>query len=148
MYENENDKALKTLLNGEADAMFVYADQFHTYDCNPAEVGDITWDCDLWSGLGTKFAYIHTGLFDTAVNGTTLAMSKRGSKLSTILNPCIDKFLRTKDYYEICKKHDFVNECYANEHFPMADKFSRAEWELPTNQHTSCSTGYCGCEGI
>jgi len=147
-YVNENDRALKTLLNGEADAMFVYADHAHTYDCSKGEAGvRSTWDCEMWSGLGTKFAYVQTGLFETAFNGTTLTMSKKGSKLSTIVNPCIEKFLKTKSYYDICVKHGFVDTCYKNEFFPAGDE-ATAAWSLPTNEQTGgCSSGYCGCDG-
>ena len=34
--------------------------------------------CTLWSGWGTTFAYIQTGLFGHAKAGTTLALSKKG----------------------------------------------------------------------
>ena len=143
-YDNENDRALKTLLDGEADAMFVYADQAYTYSCADKDVQP-AWDCDLWSEFGTKFAYIHTGMFETAFNGTTLTMSKRGSGLSKIVNPCIDKFITTKSYYDICVKHDFVDDCYANEFFPEGSD-STDPWELPTSEQTGdCSSGYCGC---
>ena len=124
--------------------MFVYADQAYTYSCADKDVQP-AWDCDLWSGLGTKFAYIHTGMFETAFNGTTLTMSKRGSGLSKIVNPCIDKFITTKSYYDICVKHDIVDDCYANEFFPEGSA-STAPWALPTSEQTGdCSSGYCGC---
>ena len=32
----------------------------------------------------------------------------RGSGLAKILDPCIDKFLETKAYYDACEKHKFV----------------------------------------
>jgi hypothetical protein len=45
-------------------------------------------------------------MFEHAINGTTLAISKKGSGLNDILNPCIEKFMKTKEYYQICQKHD------------------------------------------
>ena len=38
--------ALVTLLNGEADAMWVYADQAKNYQCSDGVTAN--WDCDLW----------------------------------------------------------------------------------------------------
>ena len=49
-------------------------------------------------------------------------MSKRGSGLPDIVNPCIDKFVKTKEYYELCKKHKLTESCYPNDHFPKSDK--------------------------
>jgi len=150
-YDNRNDQALQTLVNGEADAMWVYADQAYTYDCSRPDVDGIqaAWDCDLWTGLGTKWAYIHTGLFDTAINGTTLTMSKKGSKLAHVLNPCIEKFIQTESYYKVCKYHGFTEECYQNKYFPSEESTRDVNyWELPTNKQTGgCSSGYCGCDG-
>ena len=42
-------------------------------------------------GKPNGFAYIHTGLNEWSVNGTTLAISKKGSGLAGVLNPCIEK---------------------------------------------------------
>lgn len=85
--------------------MWVYADQAHNYKCDDnGKVDGVSpsWNCNLWSGFGTKYAYIHTGLHDYAINGTTLAISKQGSGLNEIINPCLQKFMQTKDYFEIC----------------------------------------------
>ena len=38
--------ALATLLNGDADAMWVYADQAKNYQCSEGVTAN--WDCDLW----------------------------------------------------------------------------------------------------
>eukprot|EP00438_Fugacium_kawagutii_P022467 Skav232353 [mRNA] locus=scaffold2646:421951:422951:+ [translate_table: standard] len=99
-------------MNGDADVMWAYADQAKNYQCGDGITAN--WDCDMWGGFGTTFAYIQTGLFGHALAGTTLAMSKKGdlkinrSGLAKILDPCIDKFIETEKYYEICKKHDFA----------------------------------------
>lgn len=90
-----NDAAMEMLMSGAADAMWVYADQAYNYDCSQPGVTP-TWNCSLWGGLGTKFAYIHTGLYSHALNGTTLAISKKGSGLSSIINPCLQKLMKTK----------------------------------------------------
>lgn len=42
-------------------------------------------------GQPNGFAYIHTGLNEWSINGTTLAISKKGSGLADALNPCIEK---------------------------------------------------------
>jgi len=139
-----NDAAMAMLMDGTADAMWVYADQAYTYDCSDPAVTP-TWNCTLWSGLGTKFAYIQTGLFGHALNGTTLAISKRGSGLASIINPCLQKLMQTKNYYEICNKHGLTQYCYPNAFFP-SDNYGTNPWEKPTDQATSaCSSGYCSC---
>ena len=38
--------ALVTLMNGDADAMWVYADQAKNYQCVDGVTAN--WDCDLW----------------------------------------------------------------------------------------------------
>lgn len=55
----------------------------------------------MWDQLGKDFAYIQIGSFEFAINGTTLSISKFGSGLPEILNPCISAFLPTEEYYEI-----------------------------------------------
>lgn len=143
---NANNDALVTLMNGEADAMWVYADQAKNYQCVDGVTAN--WDCDLWAGFGTTFAYIQTGLFGHAMAGTTLAMSKKGSGLSEILNPFIDKFVLTKDYYDICVKHGFEDSCFENEHFPSTTA-TELVWEKPTDQlTTTCADGYCPCPSV
>lgn len=137
-----NDAAMQMLRNGEADAMWVYADQGFVYQCDDGEEAE--WDCDLWSGLGTEYAYVQTGL-EAAYNGTTLTISKKGSGLPAILNPCIQKFMETEAYYDTCVKHDLTGSCYANDHFPAAEE-DNSPWLIPTDELTSdCSSGYCQC---
>mmetsp|Transcript_103366 Transcript_103366/g.126296 ORF Transcript_103366/g.126296 Transcript_103366/m.126296 type:complete len:346 (-) Transcript_103366:122-1159(-) len=144
--DNKNNDALKALLDGEADAMWVYADQAKNYQC--AAGATDSW-CTLWSGWGTTFTYIQTGLFGHAKAGTTLAMSKKGSGLAKILNPCIDQFLTTKAYYDACVKHGFTDSCFPNSHFPGGANAATPVWELPTDQQTStCADGYCPCPQV
>jgi len=139
-----NDAAMTMLMNGEADGMFVYADQAYNY--RPDQAGVVpTWDTDLWTGLGSEFAYIHTGMFGHAYNGTTLAISKKGSGLNEIINPCIEAFMETKAYYDVCETHGLTSSCYRNTHFPAVES-SQQPWMLPTDEQSgSCSTGYCTC---
>jgi len=54
---------------------------------------------------------------DFLINSTTLTMSKIGSGLANIVNPGIRKFLKTKDYFDICVKYDLLDLCYPNEFF-------------------------------
>jgi hypothetical protein len=83
-----NDAALNMLLDGTVDALWIYADQGHTYKsaCD-AETDQAGFDCSLWSRFGTDFAYVQTGLFGHTTNGTTLAISKKGSGVAAIINP-------------------------------------------------------------
>jgi len=85
--------------------MWVYADQAYNYDCSKAE--NPTWNCDLWAGFGTKYAYIQTGLFGHAYNGTTIALARKGSGVRDIVNPCLKEFMKTKEYWNICEKFKF-----------------------------------------
>lgn len=94
--DNPNDISLAMLLDKTVDAVWIYADMAYEYQCDdPTRVDE--WNCDLWDGFGDKFAYIHTGMFEHAVNGTTLAMSKKASGLNEVLNPCLEKFMSTKE---------------------------------------------------
>ena len=61
------------LMNGTADGMFVYADQAYNYRPNQPNVVP-SWDTNLWTGLGTQFAYIHTGMFAHTINGMPMAV--------------------------------------------------------------------------
>jgi hypothetical protein len=146
-----NDAAMKMLRDGTADAMFVYADQAYNYECDENgkthSGADPTWDCSLWNGFGKEYAYVQTGQFGHAINGTTLAISKKGSGLADLLNPCIQKFMKTEAYYDVCVKHDMVATCYKNEFFP--DKEDKVKpYMKPTSEHdksTGCTDGYCPC---
>jgi len=140
-----NDAAMEMLRDGTADGMFVYADQAHNYRPNQEGV-TVTWNESLWTGLGTNFAYIGTGMLGHSYNGTTLAISKKGSGLNAILNPCIKKYMETKAYHDVCKKHDFEASCYPNTHFPTSGS-GESFWMLKTNEQPAggCATGYCDC---
>merc|ERR1712151_949324 len=126
------------LLDGRADAMFLYADQAYHYQCNEAVQDDGNesvqndWNCSLWEGLGTKFAYVQTGQYGYMINGTTLAMAKKGSGVTDTLNPCLAKFMQTKEYFHICVKHDLTGSCYRNEFFPKTEEVEK-EYNKPTN---------------
>ena len=144
---NNNDLALSMLLDGTADAMFVYADQAYNYKqaCSEAATTG-TWNCSMWNGFGTTFAYVQTGQFGYVTNGTTLAMSKKGSGVVERLNPCLREFMDTRDYYDICVKYDLVDNCYRNSFFPSAGEIAVHEYNKPTNEHEGdCSNGYCPC---
>lgn len=141
-----NDAAMTMLRNGQADGMFVYADQAHNY--RPGQPGvTTTWDEALWTGLGEKFAYIGTGMLGHSYNGTTLAISKKGSGLNEILNPCLQKYMETKAYFDVCKKHSFEASCYPNTHFPGASTNADKLWMKKTNEQPTggCAAGYCEC---
>lgn len=140
-----NDAAMRMLRSGEADCMFLYADQAKNYQCG--EGVKPTWNCTLWEGFGTEYAYVQTGQFGHGVNGTTLALTKKGSGVVDILNPCLNRFMETKNYYDVCVKHDLVDSCYRNEHFPTKEHKMHV-YNLPTDAHEGdCFTGYCPCTG-
>jgi hypothetical protein len=144
-----NDPSMQMLRNGEADALFIYADQAYNYECDENgkthSGADPTWDCKLWKGFGTEYAYVQSGQFGHTIAGTTLSISKKGSGLPGILDPCIKKFLKTEEYYKLCEKHDMVATCFKNDFFPKEEK-KKKPYMIPTNeQPAGCSTGYCGC---
>lgn len=138
-----NDEAMSMLRNGTADAMFVYADQAESYQCDGSVTP--TWDCELWEGLGTEYAYVQTGQFGYSINGTTLALTKKGSGIAELLNPCIQVFMESREYYDLCVKYEIVDECYENSHFPAGEAavepFNTETDELTTD----CADGYCKC---
>lgn len=146
---NPNDDALAKLLDGTVDALWIMANQAKMYQCDGNGNGPTgttaTWNCANWNKFGSEFAYVQTGLGEHALNGTTLGISKKGTGLSHVLNPCIEKFIKTKEYYDICVKHNMVSSCFKNAHFPNANA-AHESWEKKANLLTSaCNTGYCKC---
>merc|ERR1711988_1956804 len=87
------------------------------------------------------------GMFGHAYNGTTLAISKKGSGLNEILNPCLERYMQTQHYYEVCANHSsLLSSCYPNSYFPPSPPSPPSPWMLSTNLQTGdCSTGYCSC---
>jgi ABC-type amino acid transport substrate-binding protein len=143
---NANDEAMHMLRHGEADAMFVYADQAHNYQCEAGTESEKAWNCTLWKGFGTEYAYVQTGQFGYVFNGTTLALAKKGSGAVEKLNPCLDRYMLTQDYHDVCVKWHKEEECYPNEFFTAADKEHQYEFNKETSEHKGdCSNGYCPC---
>jgi len=146
--DNNNELALSWLYEGKADAMFVYADQAYNYKKVCKEGGEAL-NCSKWNEFGKKFAYVQTGQFGYVNNGTTLGLAKKGSGVVELLNPCLDKFMKTKEYFEVCGKYDVVDSCYRNEFFPAKDDALMKDYNKPTDEHAKedCSSGYCPCTG-
>lgn len=143
--EAGNDAAMRLLRDGKVDALWIYADQMDSYQCNEWSDGKQEWDCALYRGFGKEFAYIHTGLDNEQVAGLTLSMSRKGSRVSNFVNPCLRKFKETKEYFKICQKHGLEDKCFRNRFFKGAQK-SRDPWDYETKDQTSdCSSGYCKC---
>jgi len=149
-----NDHAMLMLRSGAADAIFLYADQPYNYECNEAGTNALhsdalaSWNCTAWNGFGKDYAFVQTGQFGHALNGTTIAISKKGSGLKQILDPCLRQFMKTKPYYDACVKAGFENACIENEFFPVAEKMAKKPYMTPTDELTGdCSTGYCPCPG-
>lgn len=155
-YFGSNDRALLAVLEGKADAMWIYADQAENYQCAEPQTG---WRCDLWAGFGTEFAYVQVGMFGWLNNGTTVSISKKGSGLAEILDPCLERFQKTREFYDVCKTmhgsppHNQLSTCIPNE-FILADPDyhplspSTTPYMFPTRELTgfqSCASGYCQC---
>ena len=147
--EEGNDAALSDLLDGTVDGVYIYADQAKYYKegCEKGEAEG--YDCEMWTQFGKKFAYVATGLADWQKNGTTLAMTKKGSGVTDILNPLIKRFIATKEYKELCTKYDFETACYQNEYFDeRVIDYKKQPYYLKTVDmidYHSCTTGYCHC---
>ena len=122
------------------------ARSFHFLLTLPSSAASGT-DCSLWDRFGKDFAYIHTGISETQIAGTTLAVAKLGSGLNVILDPCIEKFLETESYYNLCVKYDLVDLCFPNRFFPNSTNVeTQPIWTKRTSELiTSCSDGYCSC---
>jgi hypothetical protein len=149
---NGNDVSMQMLRDGDADVMYVYADQAENLQCdsqgNSIKTEEpASWNCSLWEGFGTEYAYAQTGLFGYVYNGTTLALAKKGSGVVEKLNPCLWKFMETKEYHAICEKYDKLDSCYRNSHWTSEDNHVEHEYNLETDDHSAddCSSGYCPC---
>jgi len=136
-----NHEAMRMLRDGEGDAIFLYAGQALQYsECNEYA----GWNCTLWEGFGTEYAYVQSGQFDHVVSGTTLTMSIKRLGIPETVNPCISEFKATREYYEVCAKYGLENDCFANEFFPPVNSVNIED--IPTNEQTGdCSDGYCPC---
>ena len=160
-----NDRALLAVLEGQADAMWIYGDQADNYHCQSGVTRE-GWSCDLWNMFGTHFAYIQVGMYQWMHNGTTFAFSKKGSGLNDLLNPCIDSFVLTQTFHDTCKidhgGHNQLQTCLPNEYITADENYTKPEdqkkdmmyvfnhpWSFPTidmaNASHNCSTGYCNC---
>lgn len=149
--QSPNDVALEALLDGRADAMWVYADQAYNYRPNQPGVTP-EWNAEMWGRFGQPngFAYIHTGMLEHTTNGTTLSMSKKGSGVADVLNPCLRNFMQTQQYYDICQTHGMVSQCFTNSHFPAAAAPTQSVYAVSTPELTGlpegdCAHGYCPC---
>jgi len=143
--EDGPDAAMQYLRAGKADAMLTYADQAHIHQSGCKNNDDVSWNCSLWEGFGTEYAYVQTGQIDYLENGTTLVMAKKDEGIVEKLNPCMLEFMQTKEYYDICVTHETVDICFRNSHFPVKDHPPRP-WSKPTNDQTGeCWSGYCKC---
>lgn len=157
-YKGANDRALLAVLEGKADALWIYADQAANYQCASGETQE-GWDCNLWAGFGTTFAYLQVGMFGWMKNGTTVSISKKGSGVSEIIDSCLVKFQKTQEFYEVCKKehgdppHSQLNTCIPNDfikadpHYHQLDASTEPYMfgTLELAGHQTCATGYCTC---
>jgi hypothetical protein len=157
-FKGPNDRALLAVLEGKADAMWIYGDQAANYHCPDGETQD-GWNCDLWHGFGTEFAYVQSGMFGWMHNGTTVAMAKKGSGVAKFLDSCLDSFMQTREFLEVCKTnhgdppHNQLSTCIPNKYFYEDPDYS--PWDIKHSPymfatkdmqgHHTCATGYCTC---
>jgi len=137
-----HDEAMKMMRDGGGDAIFMNADYVPDL-LSACGKNESSSNCTLWEGFGIEYAYVQSGQFDYLLNGTTLAMSPKGSGIRETLRPCMSEFMASKEYYDICVKYELESDCFTNEFFPSTDvPISNA----PTNEQTGgCSNGYCSC---
>ncbi|CAJ1335153.1 unnamed protein product [Effrenium voratum] len=138
-----NDDAMRMLRDGRADAIFIYSDQAKLYQCTGAVPPN--WNCSLWENFGTDYAYVQTGQLEYVVNGTSLAMAKKGSKVPAQVNSCLGRFMETQAYYDVCEKHHLLDSCYRNSFFPAGEGSSHHAYKATNLLEGDCSSGYCPC---
>jgi hypothetical protein len=167
--DNANDVAIYGLFNMNASSttVYLYADQAYNYMAACAVDETLAGvNCDLWNQLGQPggYAFIHMGMPEFAYAGTTLSLSKKGSGLSDILNPCIALYLETESYYDVCNKWNMTDSCFANEYFPdhrrllakdhtgkrhVGRRLASADalYNIATDMQADdgCGDGYCSC---
>lgn len=161
--KGNNDKALLVMLNGLADAVYIYADQAYNYQCPPGSTADTQagWNCELWNLWGTDFAYVQTGLIGYLYNGTTVTISKKGNGIAQVMDDCLERFLPTREFYEVCAAmHGYpavnqIKQCIPNSYFNDHPDFEpydidKNTYIFPTNEllagGKTCSDGYCNCD--
>lgn len=130
-----NAAAVEALLDGTIDALYIYADQMYNF----VQSGD-----PLAARFGTDFAYIHTGLSGWSINGTTLAISKRGSGLKQVLDPCIQKVIETPEYRQVCEAYFEPTTCVGGSGDPL---FYDEPMNVKSDTKT-CADGYCTCADL
>ena len=87
------------------------------------------------------------GLNGWSLNGTTLAISKRGSGLSDVLNPCIKAVSQTQEYTALCESHFNPSSCIQNAYSSSSGP-SSYHYDNRMNARTdsyTCTDGYCTC---
>ena len=157
--KGENDKAIHALLEDQVDAVWIYADQAYNYKCQTGD-NPSGWDCSLWDGFGRDFAYVQVGMYGWMNNGTTVAMSRKGSGIADFLDKCLDDFMTTTKFYDVCKTnhgsppHNQINTCIPNQYIRADPEFKPFQpvdhpWLFSTKEVSetmhSCATGYCKC---
>ena len=158
------DAAMRKLLDGDADVLFTY----ETIVDDRRGCTHVGCDASLYSGIGTEYAWIHTGLTGYQLNGTTLAMTKKGSPLVETINPCLRHVMRSAFYTQLCQEYrsrgfdDITELCFGGDdtndedvpvsEYELSDEFddeSSAPGPSPsasTEVWSGCAEGKCACE--
>jgi hypothetical protein len=85
-------------------------------------------------------------MLEWAIAGTTLTISKKGAGVPDLINPCIEAYIETEQYYNICVKYGLEGSCFKNDFFPEGGSGELNLWDIPSNELTTeCSSGYCKC---
>jgi hypothetical protein len=155
-----NDKALLAMLNGQADAVWIYGDQAENYHCADGATADTKagWNCALWNKFKTDFAYVQSGMFGWMHNGTTVTMSKKGAGVAAAMDACLEKFIPSQEFVNTCKinhgnpAHNQMQTCIPTDLLKadssyVAPTIEKNPYMFGTSDHAAgtCSSGYCGC---
>jgi len=140
-----NDRSMQALRNGHGDVIYTEAGLAQRLQCNYSNQATSTWNCSLWEGFGKQYAYVQSGMTDYAINGTTVMMGKNGTVVAMV-NACLDKFLPSEEYYNICVNWNMTSSCYQNSFFPKRTTHPIPKYDRSTVEQTgNCSCGYCPC---
>lgn len=147
------DAAMKALIDEDVDAVFLYSSLIEDRKGCTSDACDAT----LYNGLGTQYAWIHTGITEYQANGTTLAFTPKGSDLNEFLNPLIADTLATKEYAKLCEKYAGSDvQCFPNKfgkkekvdvnNMNDLERMIYCEKKDDPDECLACKNGHCGCD--
>lgn len=98
----------------------------------------------MWSSFGTDFANMQTGIYDFVHELWNYSSHlKEGTRP---LNACIDAFIATEFYKDLCTQYGVEGDCFQNEFFDNTDNEMMGNDSKPSNElTTSRSDGHYAC---